>query len=443
MSGQLPFGFGMGDGEERGQSGQPFDLSSLGAMLSQLGAMLQGGGAPDDGKPVQWTAVHDTARGQLAAAGDPSVADAQRRAVDDAVRLADLWLDDATTFPGTARAVAWSRAEWIEQTLPAWQRYVEPVAESMQQLTTMMPGGTDLATVNPDELLAQLPASMRDMFPDGLPPQLLQMMGPMMQMASRMGAMAFSAQLGQALAALAQEVLGSADIGIPLTQSGDVALVPVNIEAFGDGLELPRSEVLVYLAMRESAHQRLFAHVPWLRARLVGAIEAYARGVRLDTSRIEEIAGSIDPSNPQALQDLLAGGVLQPEDTPEQAAAIARLQVMLALIEGWVDDVVTTAAADRLTAAPALQEALRRRRAAGGPAEKTFGTLVGMDLRPRAMREAAAVFAALRATGSAAERDALWAHPDLLPTAEDLEDPLGFVEHSRQSPDDLGSIENG
>lgn len=441
MSGQLPFGFGMGDGgEERGQSGQPFDMSSLGAMLSQLGAMLQGGGGADDGKPVQWATVHDVARQQLAAAGDPSVADAQRRAVDDAVRLADLWLDAATTLPGTARAVAWSRAEWIEQTLPAWQRYVEPVAESMQQLTTMMPGA-DLATIDPDELLSQLPASMRDMFPEGLPPQLMQMMAPMMQMASRLGAMAFSAQLGQALAALAQEVLGSADIGIPLTVSGEVALVPVNIEAFGDGLELPRSEVLVYLAMRESAHQRLFTHVPWLRARLVGAIEAYARGVRIDTSRIEEIAGSIDPSNPQALQDLLAGGVLQPEDTPEQAAAIARLQVMLALVEGWVDDVVTSAAADRLTAAPALQEALRRRRGAGGPAEKTFGTLVGMDLRPRAMREAAAVFAALRATGSMAERDALWAHPDLLPTAEDLEDPLGFVERSRQSPGDLGSIQ--
>lgn len=440
MSG-LPFGFGMGDGgEERGQPGQPFDMSSLGAMLSQLGAMLQRGGGPDDDKPVQWTTVHDVARQQLAVAGDPSVADAQRRAVDDAVRLADLWLDAATTFPGSARAVAWSRAEWVEQTLPAWQRYVEPVAESMQQLTTMMPGA-DLATIDQDELLAQLPASMRDMFPEGLPPQLMQMMAPMMQMASRLGAMAFSTQLGQALAALAQEVLGSADIGIPLTQSGDVTLVPVNIEAFGDGLELPRSEVLVYLAMRESAHQRLFTHVPWLRARLVGAIEAYARGVRLDTSRIEEIAGSIDPSNPQALQDLLAGGVLQPEDTPEQAAAIARLQVMLALIEGWVDDVVTTAAADRLTAAPALQEALRRRRGAGGPAEKTFGTLVGMDLRPRAMREAAAVFAALRATGSMAERDGLWAHPDLLPTAEDLEDPLGFVERSRQAPGDLGSIE--
>ncbi|MDO9485881.1 MAG: zinc-dependent metalloprotease, partial [Actinomycetota bacterium] len=71
-----------------------------------------------------------------------------------------------------------------------------------------------------------------------------------------------------------------------------------------------------------------------------------------------------------------------------------------------------------------------RRRAAGGPAEKAFGSLVGLQLRPRALREAATLFAAVRSQGDAGARDALWGHPDLLPDAEDLKDPLGFIERS-------------
>ncbi|MDQ1304338.1 MAG: hypothetical protein QG671_165, partial [Actinomycetota bacterium] len=100
---------------------------------------------------------------------------------------------------------------------------------------------------------------------------------------------------------------------------------------------------------------------------------------------------------------------------------------LLALVEGWVDAVVTAAAADRLPNIAKLQEALRRRRAAGGPAEKTFATLVGLELRPRRLREAAALWAALAESRGQEGRDQVWAHPDLLPTTEDLQHPEAFV----------------
>ena len=138
----------------------------------------------------------------------------------------------------------------------------------------------------------------------------------------------------------------------------------------------------------------------------------------------------------------MSSGLLQPQDTEEQRAAIARLETLLALVEGWVDDVVSVAAGERLPTARALQETLRRRRAAGGPAERTFSSLVGMDLRPRALREAATLFAAVRASGGVEARDALWAHPDMLPAADDLADPLGFIERS-SGPLDLGPVDAG
>lgn len=435
-----PFGFGMGAGGP--DPNRPFDLASLGAALQQLGAMLQQPQSADEG-PVRWALVRDVARQAIAAAGDPVVSDAQRRAIDDAARLADLWLDEATTLPASIGSPrVWSRSEWIEATMPAWQRIVAPVAEAIAQI-----GGAEPAS--PEELLAQLPEQLRAMLPpEGIPPQVMAMMGPMLGMARQMGAMAFSQQLGQSIAALAQEVTGAADIGIPLTDDAAVALLPRNAEALADDLELPRQEVLVHAALREAAHQRLFAHVPWLRARMLGAVEEYARGVSVDPARLQSLLGgadlgSLDPSDPEALQRVLAEGVMAPEDSPEQRAAIARLETLLACVEGWVEDVVDQAARDRLPSAAALRETVRRRRAAGGPAERAFASLVGMELRPRLVREAGAAFAALRSLGSVAERDALWSHPDLLPTADDLADPLGFVERARAGASSAGAIGTG
>jgi putative hydrolase len=458
MSGDLPFGFGAGQNPGDPGSGGPggfgfgpggpgaggFDMASLGAALQQLGAMMQSGQTGGDQGPVNWAMVTDVARKKLAADGDPSVSDAQRRAILDAIRLADIWLDPAVTFPAvTSLPLAWSRSEWLETTLPVWRQVIEPIAEQMQSVVGQtMPGtGTDLSALNEN-----LPEQFRGMFPEGIPPEMAQMMGPMLGMVQQLGVVAFSMQLGEALAALAADVVSSSDIGIPLTAEAQCALLPRNGDAFGEGLGLPLDEVRLYLALRESAHQRLFAHVSWLRPRVIGAVEEYARGVRVDQDRLAEAIGQVDMSNPDALQQIMGNGLLQPEDTPEQAAAVARLETLLALVEGWVDDVVDTAIAERLPSAVSLRETMRRRRAAGGPAEKTFATLVGMELRPRLAREAATLFAVVRAGRGVEARDALWAHPDLLPGPDDLSDPLGFIEDSAadldlEVPVDLGELD--
>ena len=206
---------------------------------------------------------------------------------------------------------------------------------------------------------------------------------------------------------------------------------------------MAEDEVRLFIALREAAHHRLFGHVPWLRARLLGAVEDYARGIKVDTAALRDAMPQIDPSNPEALNEALSGAALfQPEDTPEQKAALARLETVLALVEGWVATVVATASADRLPQAGALAEAIRRRRATGGPAERTFATLVGLELRPRRLREASVIWQGLTEARGISGRDAIWAHPDLLPTADDFDDPDGFV-RGRPELDisDLGDVE--
>ncbi|MFD7988644.1 zinc-dependent metalloprotease, partial [Kitasatospora indigofera] len=311
---QVPFGFGPGNplgalfgmGAPGGAPGadNPFGAmlgglnpNDLGAAFQQLGQMLS-----FDGGPVNWELAKDIARQTVVAepaegkSKDRSVSASERSAVAEAVRLADLWLDSSTEFPsGAGTAVAWSRAEWIEATLPVWKDLVDPVAERV---------GNAMGGVLPEEMQA--------------------MAGPLMGVMRSMGGAMFGTQIGQALGALAAEVVGSTDVGLPLAPAGKAALLPQNVAEFGEGLNVPADEVRLYLALREAAHQRLFAHVPWLRAHLFGAVEAYARGIKVDTSRMEERGGRRAPRDPPAGPEARAGGGGRRGAPPARAAGTPR-----------------------------------------------------------------------------------------------------------------------
>jgi putative hydrolase len=427
----VPFGFGLPDrdperrepGDASGQGGNPAgDPFGLGALFGGMA----GGGSPEDilgkmplfaelqklmswsGGPVNWDLARQGAISQLAAGHQPT-SEAERTAVAEALRLADLWLDQVTELPsGIERTAAWSRVEWVELTLPAWGALIDPLAEKVVAAMT-----------------------------SALPEEAAMSFGPIAGIMGRMGGLMFGAQVGQALGKLADEVVTSTDVGLPLAPAGTGVLVPQNVAEFAAGLDRPADEVRLFLALRESASQRLFAHVPWLRQQLQDSVHAYARGITIDREAIERgineaMSGAggegLDPSDPESIQRLLGSGVLEPEETPEQQMALRRLETLLALVEGWVDTVVADAATDRLPGHSALAETMRRRRASGGPAEQTFATLVGLQLRPRRLRDAATVWAAMGQRHGAADRDRLWAHPDLLPTSDDLDEPMDFVE---------------
>jgi putative hydrolase len=211
------------------------------------------------------------------------------------------------------------------------------------------------------------------------------------------------------------------------------------VDAFGAGLDIPADEVRLYLSVRELAHARLFRHAKWLRLHLLTQITDFARGIHNDTDRLEELASDFDPQNPEELRAAMTSGALIPPKSDEQLAALARLETMLALIEGWVD-VVTAAATGRLPKSAAIAESVRRRRAAGGPAESAFATLVGLELRPRRLREAATMWQKVTDAVGDDGRDALWAHPDLIPTDADIDDPSGLIARitsGARIPDDV------
>jgi putative hydrolase len=340
--------------------------------------------------------------------GDPAVGPAERAAADEALRLADLWLEPESALPSGVRATAaWTRTVWLDQTLDVWRKLCDPVAE-------------------------RIVSAMGELVPEEMRSQL----GPMTSMVASLGGALFGGQLGTALGSLAAEVLSAGDIGLPLGPAGTAALLPANIAEYGKGLELPEDQVRLYVALREAAHQRLFGHVPWLRGHVLAAVEAYAAGIRVNREAVEEAVSRLDPANPEGVQEIALEGIFTPDDSPQQKAALTRLETALALVEGWVCHVVDRAAADRLPDVVRLSETFRRRRAAGGPAEQTFSALVGLDLRPRRLREATALWGALAEHRGTSGRDALWGHPDLLPDEEAFADPQTFAQ-SQLDLDDL------
>jgi len=363
-------------------------------------------GALGLGASVNPTAARDHAVG-VAKEGSSSLDPATAQALTTAAGVGALWLSEVTEIaelPDTPLLA--TRVDWARKSFPVWEEIANPVAVS-------------------------IPRAISGMMSQQAPEELMSMMGNATEALENVGKSLFSLQLAQVVGKLSSEVLSGGDIGIPLIHGASeydvlAVLVAQNMREFSQGLDVPAEEADIFLAVREIAHARLFRHARWLRLHLMSVISDFASGISIDSSRIMNLAEEFDPTNPQAMQDLVASGKLLPERTEDQNRALARLETMLALIEGWVDH-VTKLACHRLPKADSLAEAIRRRRASGGPAERAFATLVGLELRPRKLREASALWEMVTNEVGAAARDELWRYPDSLPTEDDVGDPGTFV----------------
>lgn len=390
-------------------AGLPNDPAVLRQIFGQLQeAMQQAGDGLDWGLAEKQAA---TIAGQKAVVSLPE----ERTGLEQALGIADLWLDETTELPrGSVEARLMSRQEWAKATLPVWTQIAEPVATSIG-----------------DALSGALRAAADEQIGEVVPEAT--------RIMRKVAGALFAMQLGHVVGQLSTEVVSGGDIGIPLLPDGQPAMVSQNAVAFGQGLDVPGDQVSIWLSVRELAHARLFRHARWLRLQLITAITDYAHGIEIDTDALEQVAAELDPTDPEALREALRSGALIPPRTEPQRRALERLETQLALVEGWVD-VVTADATQRLPSADALAETVRRRRASGGPAEQALSSLVGLELRPRRLREASAMWRAVTDAVGAAARDALWDHPDVVPTADDIDDPAALIARltgPKPEPDDI------
>ena len=371
------------------------------AQMQQMMFALQQAMTSSGDEGISWDAAKTGAL-HMANQDGTSISSRERADLDQAFQLADLWLGEATTLPTTGEApTVLTRGMWVEQTLPVWQELAEPVATSVADALT-----SALDQQAPEEMQGMIQGASR--------------------MLRQIGGTLFATQLGQVVGKLSKEVVSGGDVGLPILPTGTAAIVPQNFADLGEGLGIPDDQLALYFAARELAHARLFKHAKWLRLHVMSQVTDYARGIHVDTQVLEDLAERFDPSNPAELQEALQSGALLPQQSEAQQTALARLETMLALIEGWVD-VVAADATSRVPSLDRIAEATRRRRAVGGPAQDALAALVGLQLKPRRLREAASMWRAVGDAVGAEARDALWDYPDLVPGASDIDDPSALI----------------
>jgi putative hydrolase len=434
-----PFGFTPDDGKD--DSEKPDDFS---AMMQQMQEQIQkqfeqmginpagfvnpfAAFAQGSKDPLPKTVVRDTAKKFIQAHGSQPVGTKDLTVVDNAFEIADLWLNEATVFSASTssnspRAI--SRLDWTDLTLDGWNQTMEPLAVGLAGAIT---GLLDEATAGSEESNPSMAAMT------GL---LRTFIGSMI-----------ATQLGQSIGSISASASGAHDVGLPLLDPARPVLIPENIENWSNDLEIPKSEVYIFHALREAAVARLFAHNPWIVSYIRSAIVDYGRGIHIDmdaiTRQAEEAMQNFDPSqiNPESGENsftiALNNGVFTPEETPAQRAALSKLETALALVDGWADDVATLAAGERLPSLAQLREVYRRQRATNAPSQQLFKSLLGLEVRPRLVREASSFWQKVRELKDVSARDQIWS--GILPNAEELLDPEKFLE-SAVIPDDLSGL---
>ena len=430
-----PFGFTPGNSDD---SNEPVDFAAMMQQMQQqiqeqfskLGINATGFGGSTEALPKNL--VRDTAKKFATAQGSAPIGANDVSDVEQAISIAELWLNDATYFPQSPNSgsVALARTDWVDTTLAGWQTTVEPLAVGLSSAI-----GELLNQAQGEADQQENPFGQGNMqIPIGMISALLN---------SFIGSLV-ATQLGQAIGGLAGKVTGAHDVGLPLIDGAYPTLVPQNIKEWATDLDIPMEEIRIFHALREAAIARLFAHNPWLVSYIRTAITDYGKGINIDMEAIQEQAqqalesgNGFDPSNPESFTIALNDGIFTPQETPAQRAALTKLETALALIDGWSEEVVTLAAGDRLPNIGALQETLRRRRATSAPAQQLFSSLFGLQVSPRLAREASAFWKQVRELKDVEARDRVWS--GILPTADDLLTPESFLK-SLEVPDDLSGL---
>jgi len=429
--------------------GQP-DFEALLKQFSEMGidsgalagakSFLESMGGAKTGSAqnlITVAALRDIAKKIITAKGDLPVGTADQQRFNQSLEIANTWLDTEILFPSIATSTqsAWAKREWLDESVSGWQELIEPLAVGMADaLANVISSSTSSLPIEFTGETNQTP-EQQDAMKAMLARLLRGFMGTLI-----------ATQLGQGIGLLANSITGANDVAIPLLKADSGShLIPQNVNEWADGLGIDLEQVTIYLSLREAAAARLFANTTWLNSYLKDVIISYGKGITIDVDSITRQAeqamssGEIDINNPESINLALNAGLFTPQQTPAQELALTKLEMALALIEGWIDHVISEVAGDRIPAFNALIENSRRRRATNSPMQQLFANLLGVEVSPRKMREASAFWSEVKIIKGSDGRDKCWDDPAFLPMPDDLADVKAFL-NSVTVPDDLSGL---
>src|SRR5947209_7544840 len=125
-------------------------------------------------------------------------------------------------------------------------------------------------------------------------------------------------------------------------------------------------EFLTWVALHEVTHAVQFAGVPWLQGYLAGQIKELLASaeLRIDAKRVLRMP-SVEELKKLAAT-VRSGDLVSLVASPDERAALDRMQAAMAVIEGHAEHVMDATGEKLLPSLPRLRESLERRRKSQG-----------------------------------------------------------------------------
>jgi putative hydrolase len=358
--------------------------------------------------PVNWELARQVGIASASwSAEDPAPTLEDQRAFEEAVRVAELRVAEFTGLEppsDVARVETVRRSRWVEANIEGLRALLEPAA----------------AKIGDAVVRAQ-----REALPEAEDAR------GMTQLVGQLSPLLLGAQVGTVLGTLGQHVLGQYDIALPRAGgSGILLFVVPNIAAFEKDWSLDSTEFRTWVAIHEVTHRFEFAR-SWTLPRFRELLDDYTSTLRLDVEGLQNRLQALDPSNPEAMQDMFSGdeGIFGAVLDDEQRLKLGRIQAFMSAAEGYGDHVMHSLGASMLRSYGQIDEAMRRYR----ESERTdpvLERLVGIEVKREQYRLGRAFCDTVVELTDEATLSRMWSGAEALPSLPELEEPRLWLARS-------------
>jgi coenzyme F420 biosynthesis associated uncharacterized protein len=337
---------------------------------------------------------------------DPAPSEEDGRGFEEAVRVAELQVAGFTGLEAPSdipRVEAVRRGQWVQANIEGLRALLEPAAAKI---------GDAIA------------AAQRDAVPEQAQAGVAQVLG-------QLSPLLLGAQVGTVLGTLAQQVLGQYDIAVPRPDgAGALLFVVPNIARFEKEWSLDPTDFRTWIAIHEVTHRFEFAR-PWALTRFRELIDDFTSTLTLDVEELRQRLASFDPSNPEGMQEMLAGqdslfGAVMDD---EQRLKLRRVQAFMTASEGYGDHVMHALGAQMLPSYARIDEAMRRYRETEH-VDPVFERLLGIEVKREHYRLGRAFCDAVVDLTNEATLARMWDSAEALPSMPELEEPRLWLARS-------------
>lgn len=386
-----PFG-ASNPGPEPPHSATPFGAAAGGPFGAMFGDMMRMAGAQG---PLNWDLARQVAIWSAAGgAVEPNVDPIDRIRLEEMCEIAEPHIVAATGLVvsgGRITVRTTTRAGWAAQALDDFRPLLEQFAAALG---------------------APEPLSDGD---------------PMAGLTRMLAPMLVGLQAGSLVGHLATTSLATYDLPIPRPANDTIGFLPGNIDAFAAEWSIPVESARMHVCLAELATHAVL-RITHIRGQLLELLRSYAGAFQVDPDAMGDRLGSLsgfDPTDPSSIERILGDprALLGAVETPHQRTIRARIDVLFAVIAGYVEHVVGSAGARVLGDNRMVMEAWKRRRIESDAGQRLVGELFGLSLGQERHDDGVQFVGGVLERAGSDGLGELWTGIEHLPTANELVAP--------------------